>query len=382
MTQCEREVDDRRRHGNRGWGGLRREDGSMYNSDSGDLTPQTNEKGDAGGARRGRDREDGGGSSTRVPPGGDQGRGTRQQWRVSRGGTDRAAYNDDRVAEDILGPVSTDGGGCGDEGTITPIENMGDSEIPAIIREGKYNTSTRQIQLQQGLECSSKDFDQEDEEDDDSDDHRLSREQEREQGIAARLAAIFEFLRRGRSSLLPPDLRVEWEARPDLGLALLPADDNHHHTGHANSTMVCNDWEVTRVGGGGKVSRARPQTDGGRNNATSGGSGVRLSSSSWIELCREGKGVGGGPLTFHNLRMALTAHTTPPGRRRKTETTQDRLERRIVDGQLRVDEMTKLLRGNERATFAENLYRRRSAAGAPCAQDGGITGGGNGEGAP
>lgn len=52
-------------------------------------------------------------------------------------------------------------------------------------------------------------------------------EQEGSQVVVARLTSIFEFLRRGRSSLLPPDLRVEWDARPDLGLALLSAADHH-----------------------------------------------------------------------------------------------------------------------------------------------------------
>lgn len=61
-------------------------------------------------------------------------------------------------------------------------------------------------------------------------------------------------------------------------------------------------------------------------------------------------------MTFHDLRMALTVRAAPSGRR--TETTQDRLERRIVDGKQRAEEMTAALRGNDRVHLAENLYRR------------------------
>lgn len=61
----------------------------------------------------------------------------------------------------------------------------------------------------------------------------------------------------------------------------------------------------------------------------------------------------GEPMTFHDLRMALTA-TSPQGRR--TESTTDKLERRLVERRERADETTAALFGNHRREFAHNLY--------------------------
>ena len=60
-------------------------------------------------------------------------------------------------------------------------------------------------------------------------------------------------------------------------------------------------------------------------------------------------------MTFHDLQMALTATTQ---RWRTTETTDDKLERRLVERRKRADKMTAALWGNERGRVAENLYIR------------------------
>ena len=60
-------------------------------------------------------------------------------------------------------------------------------------------------------------------------------------------------------------------------------------------------------------------------------------------------------MTFHGLQMALTATTQ---RWRITETTDDRLEKRLVERRERAERMTAALWGNERERLAENPYTR------------------------
>ncbi|CAN0229446.1 unnamed protein product, partial [Pylaiella littoralis] len=171
-----------------------------------------------------------------------------------------------------------------------------------------------------------------------------------EDDVADRLAGIFEFLRSGNSLLLPPDLREDWDSRPDLGLGLLSADD---HT----------DDLVRRYNSAPSPSLSRPATTTAADNnnkngglsynfTASGGSGKGIST--WVKgLCREARGGNGEPMTYHDLRMALTA-TAPRGRR--SETTNDMLERRLVERRNRADAMTVALWGNDRQDAAENLY--------------------------
>ncbi|CAM9356271.1 unnamed protein product [Scytosiphon promiscuus] len=150
-----------------------------------------------------------------------------------------------------------------------------------------------------------------------------------EDDVADRLAAVFEFLRSGNSLLLPPDLRADWESRPDIGLGLLSADDHEDHLQQQLS------YNLTAGGGGRK--------------------GV----SAWARgLCREATGGNGEPMTYHDLRMALNA-TVPRGRR--SETTNDLLERRLAERRNRADEMATALWGNGRPGLAENLYRPSTA---------------------
>lgn len=154
-----------------------------------------------------------------------------------------------------------------------------------------------------------------------------------------RLASLFEFLRSGNSLLLPPDLRREWDARPDLGLALLAGDDHNFDSCHQTPVTVREDKGVSSVDGG---------TSGAGEKSSNG-------VSSWDVLRREHGGVSHEPLTYHDLRMML-ASTTARGRR--TESVDDRLERRLVDRRLRAEERAAGLWDNDRADLGVNLYAR------------------------
>lgn len=180
-------------------------------------------------------------------------------------------------------------------------------------------------------------------------------DEEEDDDVLERLSALFEFLRSGNSCVLPPDIQAAWESRPDLGLGLLAADDHVYaprpHAvapsssaagGVANNT---NDGtNIAPNGGASKITR------GGAGGAGGGRRGV----SSWRGLCGERRAGKGEPMTFHDLRMALTA-TAPPGRR--TESTNDRLERRLVEGRRRADGIAAALWGNERRQQSTaNLY--------------------------
>lgn len=276
-------------------------------------------------------------------------------------------------------------GSTGDGGRVSasasadaPDDHIDGSETSPMTAEGETVSSTQKQEQQEqraqrqrrreglGFSDESLNWGEEEDDSDDSDCHH-DEEREEDERVATWLAATFEFLRCGRSSLLPPELRVEWEARPDMGLALLPADD---------STRVRDTRAIagSSAEGEGAVNIARPQTVGGRLNTSASGGGhgaTRLTSnvdgdgrrmsSSWKGLFRVGRAAGGRLMTFHDLRLALTAQATPPGIMRKRGTAQDRLERRIVDERLRTEQMTEALRGNDRASVAENLYRPSTA---------------------
>lgn len=272
---------------------------------------------------------------------------------------------------------STGEGGCVSASASAGVsdDHVDGSETSPMTAEGGTVSSTQQQeQLAQrqrrygglGFSDEAPNLGEEEDYSDDSD-CQYDEEREEDKRVAAWLAAIFEFLRCGRSALLPPELRAEWEARPDMGLALLPADD---------STRVRDTRAEARSGaeGEGAVNIARPQTVGGRLNTSAngdshGGTGGIMkgdgdggrSSSSWKGLFRMGRTAEGRLMTFHDLRLALTAQASPPGIMRKTGTAQDRLERRIVDERLRAEQMTEALRGNHRADVAENLYRSSTA---------------------
>ena len=193
-------------------------------------------------------------------------------------------------------------------------------------------------------------------------------------GVVDRLAALFEFLRTGNSFVLPPDLQDEWEARPDLGLGLLSADD---HIYDPRSTQVASPpvssipAAAAAAAGGGVEAGASPggaklpagskngvknaANDGSGSGSGGGGGGGGGGVSSWRRLCRESDAGGGEPMTFHDLQMALTATTQ---RWRITETTDDRLEKRLVERRERAERMTAALWGNERERLAENPYTR------------------------
>lgn len=195
-----------------------------------------------------------------------------------------------------------------------------------------------------------------------------------EDDVADRLAGIFEFLRSGNSLLLPPDLRADWESRPDLGLGLLSADDHQDDLVRRYHARSLSSRPATAAGaigsspapaGGEEVQQARTASndkisssgeDGGSsyNFTASGGSGKGVST--WVRcLCKEARSGDGEPMTYHDLRMALSA-TAPRGRR--SETTNDKLERRLVERRNRADEMASALWGNNRPGLAENLYAR------------------------
>lgn len=190
-----------------------------------------------------------------------------------------------------------------------------------------------------------------------------------EDDVADRLAGIFEFLRSGNSLLLPPDLRDDWESRPDLGLGLLSADDHQDDLVRRYHARSLSSRPATAAGaidsspaGAGEGIQQAPV--GVKNNMGSSGKGGGLSFnftggsgkgvSTWARgLCKEANSGDGGPMTYHDLRMALTA-TAPRGRR--SETTNDKLERRLVERRNRADQMAASLWGNDRPGFAENLY--------------------------
>eukprot|EP00903_Cladosiphon_okamuranus_P007081 g6881.t1 len=202
-----------------------------------------------------------------------------------------------------------------------------------------------------------------------------------EYDVADRLAGIFEFLRSGNPLLLPPDLRDDWDSRPDLGLGLLSADDHtddlvrRHHVrslssrpataaGAIDSSPTPAAGEETRqaragaennsaVGGGGKAGKGGGLPS--FNFTADGGSGKGVSTWASRGLYKEARSGGGEPMTYHDLRMALTA-TAPRGRR--SETTNEKLERRLMDRRNRAEQMAAALWGNNRQGLAENLYAR------------------------
>lgn len=195
-----------------------------------------------------------------------------------------------------------------------------------------------------------------------------------EDDVADRFAAIFEFLRSGNSLLLPPDLRADWESRPDIGLGLLSADDHEDDLVRGFSRQISANESsqprpessagvratVTSAAADGSsppATEARnlrhPQQHLTYNLIASGGS--RKGVSAWARgLCREATGGDGEPMTYHDLRMALNT-TAPKGRR--SETTNDLLERRLAERRNRADEMATALWGNDRPGATENLYR-------------------------
>ena len=205
-----------------------------------------------------------------------------------------------------------------------------------------------------------------------------------EDDVADRLAGIFEFLRSGNSLLLPPDLRDDWDSRPDLGLGLLSADDHqddlirrHHvHSLSSRPATAAGAIDSSRTpppaeagkdavqqaraaaednagGGGGSAGR---KGDGLSYNFTaSGGSGKGVSTWAGGGLFKEARSGDGERMTYHDLRMALTA-TAPRGRR--SETTNEKLERRLIDRRDRAEQMAAALWGNDRPGLAENLYTR------------------------
>lgn len=190
-----------------------------------------------------------------------------------------------------------------------------------------------------------------------------------EDDVADRLAGIFEFLRSGNSLLLPPDLRVDWEARPDLGLGLLAGDDHKDDVVRGFHLAPSSSWSHSAAADGAKISSSPQQrrdtesgspkscgSGGSSYNLTGGGSGK--GTSTWVRgLCRETSIGSGEPMTYHDLRMALTG-SAPKGR--LSETTNDMLERRLAEKRSRADAMAAAMWGNHRPQFVENLYRHQS----------------------
>lgn len=202
-----------------------------------------------------------------------------------------------------------------------------------------------------------------------------------EDDVADRLAAIFEFLRSGNSLLLPPDLRADWESRPDIGLGLLSADDHEDDLVRALSRQSA--AQSLSLAGSKSPDGARAVTAtavaGSSPSATEASglqrhpqqqqqqqvltaTGNRKGVSAWVRgLCREATGGRGERMTYHDLRMALNT-TAPRGRR--SETTNDLLERRLAERRNRANEMATALWGNDRPGLAENLYRPSSSVAA------------------
>ncbi|CAM9874404.1 unnamed protein product [Ectocarpus sp. 13 AM-2016] len=190
-----------------------------------------------------------------------------------------------------------------------------------------------------------------------------------EDDVADRLAGIFEFLRSGNSLLLPPDLRLDWESRPDLGLGLLAGDDHKDDVVRRFHPAPSASWSQPAAADGARSSSSPQQhrgaesvslksggSSGSSYNLTGGGSGK--GASTWARgLCRETSIGSGEPMTYHDLRMALTA-SAPKGR--LSETTNDMLERRLAERRSRADEMASAMWGNHRPQCAENLYRKQS----------------------
>ncbi|CAM9767630.1 unnamed protein product [Ectocarpus sp. 12 AP-2014] len=190
-----------------------------------------------------------------------------------------------------------------------------------------------------------------------------------EDDVADRLAGIFEFLRSGNSLLLPPDLRIDWESRPDLGLGLLAGDDHKDDVVRRFHPAPSASWSQPAATDGARSSSSPQQHRGAESgnskgggsggssyNLTGGGSGK--GASTWARgLCRETNIGGGEPTTYHDLRIALMA-SAPKGR--LSETTNDMLERRLAERRRRADEMAAAMWGNHRPRFVENLYRNRS----------------------
>ncbi|CAM9709647.1 unnamed protein product, partial [Sphacelaria rigidula] len=129
-------------------------------------------------------------------------------------------------------------GSTGDGGRVSasasadaPDDHIDGSETSPMTAEGETVSSTQKQEQQEqraqrqrrreglGFSDESLNWGEEEDDSDDSDCHH-DEEREEDERVATWLAATFEFLRCGRSSLLPPELRVEWEARPDMGLAL------------------------------------------------------------------------------------------------------------------------------------------------------------------
>lgn len=213
-----------------------------------------------------------------------------------------------------------------------------------------------------------------------------------EDDVADRLAGIFEFLRSGNSLLLPPDLRGDWDSRADLGLGLLSADDHMDDLFRRHHVRSLSSRPATAAGAidsspppaaGEETQQARTAADN-SSNVGSGGNGGGLPSfnftagggsgkgvSTWASrgLYKEARSGGGESMTYHDLRMALTA-TAPRGRR--SETTNDKLERRLMDRRNRAEQMAAALWGNNRPGLAENLYTRSfelSSSSSPLEED-------------
>ncbi|CAM9976885.1 unnamed protein product, partial [Choristocarpus tenellus] len=141
-----------------------------------------------------------------------------------------------------------------------------------------------------------------------------------------RLAALFEFLRSGDSDILPADLLLEWDARPDMGLGLTSlrstgegdAEPRQPQTADGHEGEIEAEHQV-EVGDevGEMLGRVRDK---------------RRTSMAWNELSRGNKQAGGAQMTWHDLRLALTARAPL---NRLSETTRERLERRMVEFQER-----------------------------------------------
>ena len=127
-------------------------------------------------------------------------------------------------------------------------------------------------------------------------------------GLLGRLVSIFEFLRSGNSLLLPSDLRMEWESRPDLGLGLLAADDHvFYPLRDALSTVSASQ---SAQAANRALKESQNSSPKGGNWAGGGASGVRSGElSSWNVLCQEQREGGGGPLTYQDLQVMLRAFT-------------------------------------------------------------------------
>lgn len=197
-------------------------------------------------------------------------------------------------------------------------------------------------------------------------DRRQEQEDSQKQGnqqdneVVTRLAALFEFLRFGNPSLLPPDLRDEWDARPDLGLGLLPqeryrSESDFNYAAYPSRTTSTRRVEHMGIKGTIDDSSSPVETRTVYSSAVTSEVSAVENSPPWKELCREARPGGGRPMTFHDLRIALTARSRPG---RRTETTDAKMERRLVEERHRVDEMTIAIRGNDRALLGENPYAK------------------------